>query len=175
MWERIRELGIDFGHSPSCRSASSTRCGPSPSFQVFDGSRRSPALSPRPPSPRNDCHSTSARSTSATADARYRRGGILGQEKAWIAQGVQARAADYGLRTDVAWSEAARIYGQSWFDFIGSCRVTLGTESGATITDFDGSIERQTIDHLERQPGADFWKVHGAVLAPFEGNVRMNV
>jgi hypothetical protein len=101
--------------------------------------------------------------------------GILGQEKAWIAQGVQSRSETHGLRSDVAWSETARIYGQAWFDFIESCRVTLGTESGATITDFDGSIERETLEFIERHPDADFWEVHRSVLAPYEGNVRMNV
>src|ERR1044071_8079895 len=69
--------------------------------------------------------------------------GRLGQEKAWIAQGVAARAEHYGLRCDVDWREGARIYGQSWVEFMSSGRATLGSESGASITDFDGSIERR--------------------------------
>ena len=39
--------------------------------------------------------------------------GRLGQEKAWIAQGVAERAERYGLRCDVDWREGARIYGQA--------------------------------------------------------------
>jgi hypothetical protein len=101
--------------------------------------------------------------------------GVLGQEKAWIAQGFQARAGAVRLRHDIAWTEDARIYGEDWFDFIASCRVTLGTESGSTITDFDGTLERRTMAFMETNPDADFWQIHSALLAPFEGNVKMNV
>jgi hypothetical protein len=101
--------------------------------------------------------------------------GVLGQEKAWIAQGFLERAAPYGLRCDIGWTESDRIYGRSWLEFISSCRVTLGSESGATITDFDGFIERRVKDYLVQNPAADFWDVHRNLLAPYEGNVCINV
>lgn len=101
--------------------------------------------------------------------------GRIGQEKTWIAQGVVSRAGRYGLRCDIGWREEDRIYGSSWIDFIASCRATLGSESGATITDFDGSIERRVKEYLRQNPSADFSAVHREVLAPVEGNVRMNV
>src|SRR5579862_4546401 len=56
--------------------------------------------------------------------------GRLGQEKAWIAQGFLERAAATDLRCDIGWREIDRIYGKSWFEWIASCRATLGTESG---------------------------------------------
>ena len=34
------------------------------------------------------------------------------------------------------------IYGTAWFDFVGSCRSMLGSESGSDVFDFDGSIEK---------------------------------
>jgi len=101
--------------------------------------------------------------------------GILGQEKAWIAQGFASRSEAAGLRCDIDWRENARIYGGNWFEFIASSRVTLGTESGATITDFDGTLEVRAAAWLADHPGAEFWDVHQAVLAPYENNVRMNV
>jgi hypothetical protein len=101
--------------------------------------------------------------------------GVLGQEKAWIAQGFTARAEAAGLRCDVDWRENARIYGDDWFAFIASSRVTLGTESGASITDFDGTLETRAAAWLAEHPGAGFWDVHEAVLAPYENNIRMNV
>lgn len=101
--------------------------------------------------------------------------GILGQEKAWIAQEFSRRCGDTGLRCDLGWRESDRIYGRSWFDFVAGCRVTLGTESGSTITDFDGALERRTDEYLLEHPGADFWTVHRELLEPYEGNVRMNI
>jgi len=101
--------------------------------------------------------------------------GRLGQEKVWIAKGVQARAAAYGLRCDIGWTEEDRIYGQAWNQFLTSCRATLGTESGASITDFDGSVEKRVKEYLARHPAADFEEVHSQILWKFEWNVRMNV
>jgi hypothetical protein len=101
--------------------------------------------------------------------------GRLAQEKAWIAQGVASRAEHYGLRCDVDWREGARIYGQSWTEFMSSGRATLGSESGASITDFDGSIERRVRMYQQQHPDATYDDVHRDVLAPYEGNVMMNV
>jgi hypothetical protein len=101
--------------------------------------------------------------------------GRLGQDKVRIAQGVLARAEKYGLRCDIAWTESDRIYGPAWTEFLASCRAILGTESGASITDFDDSIESRVRMYLAQHPGADFEEVHHAILNEFEGNVRMNV
>lgn len=99
--------------------------------------------------------------------------GELAQEKVWIGQGVLARADRYGLRCDIKWAEEDRIYGQRWNHFLMSCKATLGTESGASITDFDGSIERRTKAYLADNPKADFFEVQRVILAPYEGNARV--
>lgn len=101
--------------------------------------------------------------------------GTLGQEKVSIAQGVLERIGKYDLRCDLAWREEDRIYGPDWDLFVRSCKAMLGTESGTTITDFDGSLEERVNDYLAVHPGADFAEVHRQILAPYEGNVRMNV
>jgi hypothetical protein len=101
--------------------------------------------------------------------------GRLTQEKAWIGQGFRERAPRYGLKVDIGWSEEDRIYGDRWIDFISSCRATLATESGASIADFDGTVEQKVRDYLRSHPGASFDETHVDVLAPYEGNVTVNV
>ena len=96
--------------------------------------------------------------------------GRLGQDKVLIGQGFLARAASTGLRCDIAWTEPERIYGEAWYRFLGSARATLGTESGASIVDFDGSVQERTEAYLKAQPGATFEEVEREILAPFEGN-----
>ena len=85
------------------------------------------------------------------------------------------RARSAGLRCDIAWGENDRIYGESWIRFLNSCRATLGTESGATVADYDGSIERRVKDFLAERPAASFEDVEQAILAPYEGNVDIRV
>ena len=100
--------------------------------------------------------------------------GRLAYEKVAIGHGFAERAPRYGLRVDISSSESDRIYGEGWNRFMSSCRATLGTESGASIADFDGSVEAQVKDYLARHAGAGFEEVDEAVLAPYEGNVVIN-
>lgn len=101
--------------------------------------------------------------------------GDLARDKVRIAAGVLERAPEHGLKVDIAWTEGRRIYGPDWIDFMASCRATLGTGSGSSITDFDGSIETAVNEYLGRHPEAAYEEVHAAVLSPFEGNVRFDV
>ena len=101
--------------------------------------------------------------------------GRSAQEKAWIGKHFLELAAPHGLRCDIAWREQDRIYGGGWIDFISACRSTLGTESGASIADFDGSAELAVRSYHRAHPAAQFEEVHAAVLRPYEGNVVVQV
>jgi hypothetical protein len=96
--------------------------------------------------------------------------GRLGQDKVLIGREFVARASSTGLRCDIAWTEADRIYGEAWYRFLASSRATLGTESGASIVDFDGSVQERTDGYLAAHPNATFEEVEREILAPFEGN-----
>src|SRR5262249_6342676 len=69
--------------------------------------------------------------------ARY---GELARQKAQIGRRVREACLTRGIPCDIAIDEESRIYGSAWFDFIKSCRVMLGSESGCNVFDFDGSI-----------------------------------
>jgi hypothetical protein len=70
--------------------------------------------------------------------ARY---GQLGYLKYEIGRRMAQECMARGIAHDIETSEEARIYGPAWFEFIGSCRAMLGSESGSNVFDFDGSIE----------------------------------
>jgi len=101
--------------------------------------------------------------------------GKLSREKAVIGQRFLELAPGFGLRCDIGWREHERIYGSQWIEFVSSSRATLGTESGASIADFDGSAEMAVRAYLRAHPAAAFQEVHEAVLRPYEGNVVVNV
>ncbi|OGQ52549.1 MAG: hypothetical protein A3J24_04600 [Deltaproteobacteria bacterium RIFCSPLOWO2_02_FULL_53_8] len=90
-------------------------------------------------------------------------GGIYGQlgfDKYEIGRRMKEICAQRGISHDIAMDEESRIYGAGWFDFIGSCRAMLGSESGSNVFDFDGSLESQFRDmatRLGREPSySDF-------------------
>jgi hypothetical protein len=99
--------------------------------------------------------------------------GRLGREKVEIATGVLERAPAYGLRCDISTREEDRIYGEAWNRFVASSRATLGTESGSSIVDFDGSLEARGKDYVARHPDATRAQVERDLTGPYEGNVVM--
>lgn len=100
--------------------------------------------------------------------------GRLSFDKFEIGRRMQELCAARGIATDIAMDEASRIYGKGWFDFIGDCRVMLGSESGSNVFDFDGSIEDRFREMAAANGGvppsyADFLPI----VAPHEGAIEM--
>jgi len=100
--------------------------------------------------------------------------GSLAQEKVLIADHFQADAPAYGLSTDISTSEDDRLYGEAWIDFVRSSKATLGVESGASVFDFDGSIEQAITGYLSAHPDATFEELHRRFLADVDGRIRLN-
>ncbi len=97
--------------------------------------------------------------------------GELAQDKVTIAEGFEKIAPKHNLKIDVSVREEDRIYGKAWFEKLASARAVLATESGASIWDYDGSIERLTRKYLHKHPRASFKETREAVLQPYEANI----
>jgi hypothetical protein len=78
--------------------------------------------------------------------------GRLGFEKYEIGRRIKEICESRGISHSIAMNEQSRIYGDAWYDFIGSCRVMLGSESASNVFDFDGSIERK-YEELSKERG----------------------
>ena len=100
--------------------------------------------------------------------------GRLGFEKVEIGRAFLARTESLGLRTDIAWTEGARIYGSRWNEFMTSCRTMLASESGSSIVDYDGGVERAVRAHLAENPAADYLEVEEQVLNRFPPTPAIN-
>ncbi len=100
--------------------------------------------------------------------------GDLGQEKVQIGRRMKEICDQRRLRTDIAWEENDRIYGDAWFQFLGSCRATLGSESGCNIFDFDGTLASSIQAELTRNPQATYEEVREKYLVNHQGQIRMN-
>lgn len=100
--------------------------------------------------------------------------GDLGQEKRLIAQQMLDACLAAGIPHDIAWTEDKRIYGAAWSAFLGSCRVTLGTESGSNIFDDNGSIRVAFERYARAYPHADYPTARAAVFGVREEETLMN-
>ena len=100
--------------------------------------------------------------------------GQLGHDKWRIGVEMKRIAQANGIVVDIEVDDSRRIYGDAWYEFLGSCRAILGTESGANVFDFDGSL-RKKIDLLKKsEPWISFKDISEQILQNHEGLVHMN-
>lgn len=99
--------------------------------------------------------------------------GRLGQEKQTIGIRMAADAPRYGLATDISFREEDRLYGDAWIDFVSRCKAMLGVESGASVFDFTGDIQRNVEQHLWRLPETTFEELHDRYFAAAEGKIDL--
>jgi hypothetical protein len=76
--------------------------------------------------------------------------GKLGVEKIEIGRGVKQYCTERKIECDIEWTEHSRIYGPRWYEFVGSCRSMLGSESGSNVFDWDGTLN-QEIEQFRRE------------------------
>lgn len=100
--------------------------------------------------------------------------GALGREKVFIAEEFERLGTAKGLRLDLSTKEGERLYGDAWTNFVASCRAVIGVESGASIIDFDGKLERKVDAYCAKHPNASFEEVSDLFLKPFEGSLRLH-
>lgn len=83
------------------------------------------------------------------------------QEKTEIGIRFAELAAGTDLTVDIDISEAGRLYGEQWYEFIASCRHVLGVESAVSLFDLEDEVRHEyaallaeggqpTLDGLER-------------------------
>lgn len=101
--------------------------------------------------------------------------GSFGQEKWIIAERFQKDAKSYDLICDISTQEEDRIYGDGWIKFLANCKAVLGTESGASIFDYTGEIQRNVEGHLARCPGTSFETLRDLYFKSEDGRVVLSV
>lgn len=100
--------------------------------------------------------------------------GELGREKWRIAERFASDGAKFSLRQDISVEEFDRIYGKKWIKFLSKSKSALGVESGASVLDFDGEIQRKVENYEEANPWASFETIKNLFFSHLEGKVFLN-
>lgn len=96
-------------------------------------------------------------------------------QKWQIGESFLRDARGYDLKVDISWAEEDRIYGDDWIRFLTNCKATLGTESGASICDFSGDIQRNVEAHQKKYPEVDFDTLRELFFKSDDCKIMMNV
>lgn len=97
--------------------------------------------------------------------------GKLGQEKVNIGILVKEDSPKYGLSSDISFREEDRLYGDSWINFVSTCKAMLGVESGASVVDFSGDIQRKVEAHTAKAPDTSFEDLRRLYFANEDGEI----
>jgi hypothetical protein len=102
---------------------------------------------------------------SRTVDVGYRARklppyfGRIGEVKWTIGEAFSHQAEGFSLKTDIVLGDKGTLLGQSWLDFINDCKFTLGANSGSSLLDPYGKIQRKVREYIVDNPQADFAEV----------------
>ncbi|MEE2566480.1 glycosyltransferase [Hyphobacterium marinum] len=100
--------------------------------------------------------------------------GLLGQHKLRIAEEFTALCEREGFTHNISYQEDDRLSGRHWFDFLRSTRVQLGSPSGTSIVDLDGSLIEAEQKYRAEKPHATFDEVYKKILKPHEGKMKID-
>jgi hypothetical protein len=99
--------------------------------------------------------------------------GRLAFEKLEIGRRMREICAGRGIPHDIEWTDDKRLYGAAWYEFIGSCRANLGSESGSNVFDFDGAIEAKYNELKDTRGGPVPYEEFRAHTDPIETRYDM--
>jgi hypothetical protein len=100
--------------------------------------------------------------------------GQLGREKIMIADLFPKKVKSHRLKLNINCSEHGRVYGQKWLDLLLNSKAALGTESGASVFDFNGSIQTNVENHVFQHPNTSFDELKSLYFKDEEGKIYLN-
>ncbi|MFP6899963.1 MAG: hypothetical protein VCA36_03405, partial [Opitutales bacterium] len=95
--------------------------------------------------------------------------GRIGETKWAIGRDVERLARAHGLRTDIVVDDSKKLLGVDWINFINECKFTLGSNSGSSLLDPTGEVQRAVKRYLADHPLANFEEVEEACFPGLEG------
>ena len=101
--------------------------------------------------------------------------GYLSQEKWLIGERFQRDARAYGLVCDIEHDEGKRLYGKQWLNFVTGCKAMLGTESGVSMIDFTGDVQRAAEEFMISNPDAEYPEIRDRFLEGRDGEIEIRV
>lgn len=100
--------------------------------------------------------------------------GRLAREKWIIANRFKQEAKIYNLKVDISYLEEKRIYRENWIKFLQQSKAVLGVESGASVFDFTGEIQKQVEEYEKINPNIGFEELEKMFFPNLDGKIYIN-
>ncbi|WP_157210353.1 hypothetical protein [Turneriella parva] len=90
--------------------------------------------------------------------------GWIGENKWRIGQLVQDHARRFNLNADIVVGDHGTFHNNEWYEFIENCKFTLGANSGSSILDSTGDLQRQIRAYISVRPEAQYPEIEALFL-----------
>lgn len=98
--------------------------------------------------------------------------GRLGETKWTIGRDVAMLAKSAGLAVDISVGDKNTLLGEEWLEFINNSKFTLGANSGSSLLDPRGEIQRKVRRYLRESPEYTFDQVEELFFKGLEGRFQ---
>lgn len=95
--------------------------------------------------------------------------GRIGQAKWTIGRDVAQLSRQTNLNINIELGDQGTLFGEAWLNFIDDSKFTLGANSGSSLLDPTGEIQRHVRAYLAENPDATFEAVEAACFPGQEG------
>lgn len=95
--------------------------------------------------------------------------GSLGEVKWQIGELVNRLCSDKNITTDIVVGDTGTLNGAAWLDFINNSKFTLGANSGSSLLDPQGDVQRNVRRYLASHPRASFKEVEQVCFLGLDG------
>jgi len=92
-----------------------------------------------------------------------------------ITEQFRLAAAHSNLNFDISNDLKDVFADESWYEFLGKCRVVLGCEGGASLLDRDGEIAKKVDAYVKEFPSASYQEVEQTCFPGKDGNLNLFV
>ncbi len=96
--------------------------------------------------------------------------GRLGETKWQIGELVKRHCADKKLNSDIVLGDSGTLNGEDWLNFLNNSKFTLGANSGSSLLDPQGNIQRSVRRYLANHPHASFDEVEQTCFPGLDGH-----
>ena len=95
--------------------------------------------------------------------------GRIGEIKWTIGRDVAVASKSRGLTTDIILGENGTLYGKAWLDLLNKSKFTLGSNSGSSLLDPRGHLQKEVKMYLANHPNAGFDEVEEHCFKGLDG------
>jgi len=105
--------------------------------------------------------------------SRYYQLGSFGYLRKKVVEIFKDKLKNTNLKIDISSNQSDLLSGNKWFEFLSKCKYIIGTESGSSLVDTDGTIKDCILEQLRKQPKSTFFEIRELCFKNTDNKIQL--